>query len=70
MSVESQAHRLGTMILAPCLGLAVDSMRQPGQPVSFLPIGVLGLAVTLSFLLTSRRERQSKATSPGTSSSS
>ena len=70
MSVESQARRLGTMIVAPCLGLAVDSVRQPGQPTSFLPIGVLGLAVTLSFLLTSRRERQSGSALPGTSSSS
>jgi MFS family permease len=55
MSVESQTRRLATMILAPCLGLAVDGMGHPGQPIALLPIGMLGLAVTIGFLITRSR---------------
>jgi len=49
LSVESQAKSVFTMIAAPLLGLAVDTL-------GFWPIGVLGLAVALFGVLYSRRK--------------
>ena len=55
LSIESQARRAATMVIAPLLGLAVDfvTARQLGGP--FWPVGALGVLVAISFLLTAPR---------------
>lgn len=53
LSIESQARRAATMIIAPALGLAVDWVRANELGGPFWPIGLLGLLVASAFLLTS-----------------
>ncbi|MEE8422853.1 MAG: MFS transporter [Dehalococcoidia bacterium] len=53
LSIESQAQRFATMLLAPAIGLAVDSTQSSGVGGPFWPIGAVGLAVGLIFLITS-----------------
>ncbi len=55
LSIESQARRASTMVLAPLVGLVIDLVkdREPGG--SFWPIGALGLVVTLAFFLSASR---------------
>ncbi len=50
LSIESQAQRIATMILAPLIGLAVDRVAAVGTAGAFWPLGALGLVVSLSFL--------------------
>ncbi len=50
LSVESQARRAATMVMAPLVGLAVDAVAASGMGGSFWPIGVLGVTVTIVFL--------------------
>ncbi len=57
LSVESQARRAATMVMAPLVGLAVDAVARGGLGGSFWPIGVLGVAVTLPFFATAWRSR-------------
>jgi MFS family permease len=53
LSVESQAKTLSTMILAPLLGLAIDTARAHGIGTSeFWPIAALGALIALGFFLT------------------
>ena len=42
LSVESQARRAATMVMAPLVGLAVDAVTASEMGGSFWPIGVLG----------------------------
>jgi MFS family permease len=53
LSIESQSRRFATMIVAPLMGLAIDTVQQEqigaGQ---FWPIGVIGVIVGLAFLVT------------------
>lgn len=58
LSIESQAQRIATMLLAPPLGLAVDWARSDGTGGAFWPIGALGLVVALAFFATARRPRE------------
>ena len=53
LSVESQAKTLFAAIVAPVLGLAVDTVQHalPGSGWRLAPVGVLGLAVCLGMLL-------------------
>ncbi len=60
LSIESQARRASTMVLAPLVGLVIDLVkdREPGG--SFWPIGALGLVVTLTFFLSASKGDQKK----------
>ncbi len=57
LSVESQARRAATMVMAPLVGFAVDAVAVGSIGGSFWPIGVLGVAVTLPFFITAWRSR-------------
>ncbi len=57
LSVESQARRAATMVMAPAVGFAIDTVAGAGMGGSFWPIGVLGVAVTLPFFITAWRSR-------------
>ncbi len=50
LSIESQAQRIATMILAPLIGLAVDRVPAEGAGGAFWPLGAVGLVVSLFFL--------------------
>jgi MFS family permease len=54
LSVESQARRVATMIVAPLLGYAVDLATAAGSPGPWWPVGGVGLACSLVFLVTAR----------------
>jgi MFS family permease len=56
LSVESQARSIATMVFAPALGFAVDlaTARSLGA-TPFWPVALLGAALALLILLTSRR---------------
>jgi hypothetical protein len=54
LSIESQARSLTTVVLAPIVGLLVDTSVNAGISAS-LPIGAVGLVVGLTFFLRSRR---------------
>ena len=49
LSVESQAQRLATMVLAPLLGLAVDRAGAAAAGGQFWPVGGVGFVVALVF---------------------
>lgn len=51
LSIESQARRLTTVVVAPLLGLAVDAVRDGGPGGPFWPVGMVGLLAALVFLL-------------------
>jgi MFS family permease len=55
LSIESQAKTVSTMVVAPLLGLAVDSVRAYGPGGDFWPVAALGAAVALVFFVTGRR---------------
>ncbi|MEE8459208.1 MAG: MFS transporter [Phycisphaerales bacterium] len=50
LSIESQAQRIATMILAPLIGLAVDRVSTGGAGGTFWPVAAVGLVVSLFFL--------------------
>ncbi len=50
LSIESQAQRIATMILAPLIGLAVDHVSTGGAGGTFWPVAAVGLVVSLFFL--------------------
>jgi MFS family permease len=54
LSIESQARRVATMILAPLLGAAVDAVTATGSANPWWPVGALGLLCSLIFLATAR----------------
>ncbi len=54
MSVESQARRLGTMALAPLLGLAVDTAQKTDPGGGYWPVGLVGCVVAVVFFSRSR----------------
>ena len=51
LSLESQGRRLATMLLAPLLGLAIDTVRARELGGDLWPIGVIGALVGLIFCL-------------------
>lgn len=59
LSIESQAQRVATMIVAPLLGWAVDWVRLAGPGGEFWPVGAVGAAAALFFFATARRARMS-----------
>jgi len=56
LSIESQSRRFATMLLAPLMGLAIDTAQSQsiGSGV-FWPIGVIGLVIGLAFFVTALR---------------
>jgi hypothetical protein len=66
LSIESQAHRGATMVLAPLLGLAVDRVAVAGAGGTYWPVGALGLLASVVFLATASRATQvRRATASG-----
>ncbi len=61
LSIESQARRFATMILAPVLGLAVDAAQSGTIGGLFWPLGVVGLLVAIPLFLTAARGRETAA---------
>lgn len=57
LSIESQAHRAGTIVVAPLLGWAVDTVRLHGVGGELWPVGAVGAAVALWFVMTSGSSR-------------
>ena len=55
LSIESQARRFATMILAPLMGLAVDAAQSGGSVGPYWPLGAVGLVAAILFLLTAAR---------------
>ena len=55
LSIESQARRFATMILAPLMGLAVDAAQGGGIGGAFWPLGAVGLVAAIFFFLTATR---------------
>jgi len=51
LSIESQARRLATVVAAPLLGYAVDTVQASGLGGPFWPVGVLGTMVAVLCLL-------------------
>ncbi len=50
LSIESQSQRVATMIVAPLIGLAVDTLRAAGAG-EFWPVGAVGLLLALPFVI-------------------
>ncbi len=57
LSIESQAQRVATMVLAPLLGLAVDWVRNGGPGGQFWPIGAAGAVISIAFFATTLTRR-------------
>ncbi|MCH7838936.1 MAG: MFS transporter [Planctomycetes bacterium] len=61
LSIESQARRFATMILAPLMGLAVDAAQGGSIGGPFWPLGAVGLVAAILFFLTAARRPSSVA---------
>jgi MFS family permease len=59
LSVESQAKSLFVAFAAPLLGFSIDMLRAASgsDQYNYLPLAVLGVAVSLAMLLTARRRK-------------
>ena len=65
LSIESQAKRGAAALIAPLLGLAVDTVTEHHLGGPYWPVGALGAAVAIGFFLTApggRRTLSSAAT--------
>ena len=51
LSVESQLKAIFTVIAAPLLGIWVDSLKQTIPQWQFLPVGIIGVILSLTMLL-------------------
>lgn len=61
LSIESQAQRVATMVLAPLLGLAVDWVRNGGPGGRFWPVGAAGAVISIAFFATTLTRRDASA---------
>lgn len=61
LSIESQAKSLGTMVLAPFLGWAVDQTAAGGGDRNFWPVAVAGVVLASLVLVTGRLGRRPAA---------
>ena len=61
LSLENQAKSLGTMMLAPLLGITVDLVQSNGPGGPFWPVAAAGIVITTLFLAThvSAKEQES-----------
>lgn len=55
LSIESQARRFATMILAPLIGLAIDAAQGGAIGGPYWPLGAVGLVAAILFFLTAAR---------------
>jgi MFS-type transporter involved in bile tolerance (Atg22 family) len=55
LSIQSQANSLFVALVAPLLGWSVDLIAARHPDLRFLPVAVLGIAVSATMLSTSRR---------------
>ena len=56
LSVESETRSLFVAGVAPLLGWTVDVVRSQDASLQFMPVAILGLAVSLILLITNRRK--------------
>ena len=54
LSIESQAQRSATFVMAPAIGWAIDRAHQMDWGGEFWPIGLVGCLIAISFFTTSR----------------
>jgi hypothetical protein len=54
LSIESQGRRIATIVIAPLLGIAVDAVAAHGPGGAFWPVGAVGLASALVFVIARR----------------
>lgn len=61
LSIESQAHRTATMVMAPAIGWVIDYFNRNDWGGEFWPIGCVGVIIAIWMLATtsSRNNRQS-----------
>ena len=62
LSVESQARRVATMIMAPILGYLVDSAIAADSVNPWWPVGALGLVCSILFFVRSTMDSDSRIT--------
>lgn len=55
LSVESQGRRVATVVIAPLLGFAVDTARDLDPASALWPVGFVGLACALVFIVAPSR---------------
>ncbi len=61
LSIESQAKSVATMIIAPCLGCAIDMVQKYGIGKSeFWPAAVLGATIAFLFFFTASKGKRSE----------
>lgn len=54
LSVESQARRVATLVLAPAMGWCVDTVQRQGWGGEFWPVGAFGVVIAAVFVLRRR----------------
>ncbi|MDA8018708.1 MAG: MFS transporter [Thermoanaerobaculia bacterium] len=60
LSIESQAHRAATMVVAPILGWSVDLVQRHGLGGDFWPVGAVSAGAALLFFFSALRHRNSR----------
>lgn len=58
LSMESQAKRAAAIVIAPLLGLAVDTVTAHNLGGPYWPVGVLGAVAAIGFSITAKRRRR------------
>ena len=53
LSIESQSRRIATLVFAPAIGWAIDSVRQQGWGGEYWPIGLVGGLIAIGMYGTS-----------------
>ena len=61
LSIESQAHRVATMIVAPLLGWSVDVVTTHGPGGEFWPVGAVAALAALVFFFLAMRHTSAQA---------
>ena len=54
LSIEGQARRVATMVLAPLIGLVVDAVIAHGPGGGYWPLGAVGVVAAAVFVLAPR----------------
>ncbi len=65
LSVESQAQRLASLLLAPLLGWCVDWVTQHTPAAPLWPLGVIGALIALALVARNLMERSATASTAG-----